>query len=799
MLDWRWRYSLKIKQKLMLILFLLIVIPILLIQFFASIIIQSRMEANQKDQVEYVRNNLSSTLQGYQSKLLNYIRFLRTEQSIVDTAFIATLTLDSNRLVSELKRHAETLDIDSLEVLDRSGRVIARGHVMEGKEDTQTTLGLVKEALSSKTSFDFDHVNGRYAIYAAGPIVKESGVIAIIMAGIFFDESLAQQLKALSGAEILFEFNDRISVSTIQLKQPDAVGEALRGIQERRLVELDGVPYDVTYLPVQKTDRSEIGRLYLAVSLASIVEAKLEMRGMLLVVTVISLAMALGIGYLLSDRFSSQLSKGVALAQSVAEGDLTRQMEIKTEDEIGRLGRNLNEMTGRLKAIIDKIQESAVHTTTVVEEINTSTKQLSEGSSAQAESVETTTASISEMNSSIKSVAESVEGLAEVTSESASSVLELTASIDEVAHSANTLSSMVETTASSIEEMTAAIGEIAEHVEVLLGAAERTSTTLTEFNASLKGIEGYAKESATLSEHVRRNASELGMQAVEKTIEGMSEIQVTVKKAEGVMNQWSERSEQVGKILRVIEEVTRQTNLLALNAAILAAQAGEQGKGFAVVSEEIKNLADRTAGSTREIGQLIENIQREARDATEAIREGSSKVEEGMRRSREASEALSKIVESSNRSNEMALRIKQATQEQGGGVQQVEKAMRQISEMVQQIARATKEQRRGTEQITGAVEGMRQVSQQTRQATVEQAKVSRQINEVVAQVNDRARSILSATKEQSKGSEMIVAAAENIRQVTQQNQALASEVKQAVEILKRQAELLRTEVKRFKV
>ena len=103
--------------------------------------------------------------------------------------------------------------------------------------------------------------------------------------------------------------------------------------------------------------------------------------------------------------------------------------------------------------------------------------------------------------------------------------------------------------------------------------------------------------------------------AIEKTILRMNNIREAVEVSARVINKLGERSEHIGKILTVIDEVTKQTNLFALNAAILAAQAGEQGKGFAVVAGEIKNLADRTASSTKEIAQLITSVQTEAKES----------------------------------------------------------------------------------------------------------------------------------------------------------------------------------------
>jgi methyl-accepting chemotaxis protein len=279
----------------------------------------------------------------------------------------------------------------------------------------------------------------------------------------------------------------------------------------------------------------------------------------------------------------------------------------------------------------------------------------------------------------------------------------------------------------------------------------------------------------------------------------MEKISQTVKKTADVIHQLGQRSDHIGKILTVIDEVTKQTNLLALNAAILAAQAGEQGKGFAVVADEIKNLADRTSVSTKEIAQLIGAVQAESRDAVVAIQDGYARADEGMKMALEAGEALKKIVERSTQASTMARGIELATVEQVKGIRQVTDSMRQITEMVEQIARATQEQTKGSEQIREAAERMRDITRQVRLSTEEQAKGSKQITQAVEHVTDRVQHIATAVREQRRGSEVIMKSAEEIQLVSKDSAVVARQMSDIVGGLVRQAETLRAEVNRFKV
>lgn len=511
----------------------------------------------------------------------------------------------------------------------------------------------------------------------------------------------------------------------------------------------------------------------------------------------------IGIGIGISAFFVrlivTPLERMAHAAVKIAGGDFTQKVDVTLQDEIGVLGQTFTKMSENLSNMIKNIQEVSNNVTTATQKISTSNKRVFEGAQIQAASTEKTSSSVEQMNASAKEIAESVEILSLSAEETSSSILEMSSSITEVANSTAGLASSVEDTSSSIIQMSASIREVADNVEILSSAAEETTATINEINSTLREVETHAKESARLSENVTSDAQELGMRSIEKTIQGMNKIQETVVKSADVINRLSQRSEQIGEILNVISEVTKQTNLLALNAAILAAQAGEQGKGFAVVADEIKNLADRTASSTKEIAQLIANVQTEAKDAVESIRKGARSVEEGVTLSLEARDALKKILESANQSAHMAQNIERATIEQAKGVRQVTEAMQRVSMMVQQIAKAIQEQNRGSEQIMLASEKMRDITHQVKMSTEEQAKGSRQITQAVGQVTERVQQITRAVNEQKHGTEVIVKAIDEVRQIATENARFVGEMNQAVETLTQQAGLLKAEIDKFKV
>lgn len=550
---------------------------------------------------------------------------------------------------------------------------------------------------------------------------------------------------------------------------------------------------------MQSHDGKKVGLVRVGLSLTGI---ESEMRRLLLV-TFSLLGVLIGIGIfvslVLTRIITAPLEQMAGLAVKIADGDFRQPVEVKTQDEVGVLANALGQMSDGLKGMIKRIQDTSQQVAAVADKVMINSRRINEGAAHQAKAAEKTSSSIEEMNASVKNISDNIDGLSTSAEATSSSLIEMSAAISQVATSTVTLSSSVEDTASSLLQMSSSIKQVVEHIDALSMNTVETTASINEVNASIRQVEKNAKESAVMTEKVSQDATELGMGAIEKTIEGMEKIRRTVEKSANVINKLDERTEHIGKILTVIDEVTRQTNLLALNAAILAAQAGEQGKGFTVVADEIKNLADRTAASTKEIAQLIRDVQSEAKDAVVSIHEGSQSVEEGVRLSVNARESLNKILDVSRRSSSMSRQIEKATYEQVQAINQVTQAMEKMNTMVQQINRAMQEQGKGIGHITEASEKMRSITRQVKISTEEQANGSKQISDAVEDVTIRIQQIGRGMSEHKKGSEVIVKSILEIHQVTQVSMQMAQQMNEAVESLITQANILKEEINRYKV
>ncbi len=486
-------------------------------------------------------------------------------------------------------------------------------------------------------------------------------------------------------------------------------------------------------------------------------------------------------------------------SETLSAGDFTFKTNIKARDEIGLLNEHLGESINNISTVIQRAAKVAERVGRVMNEVEGESKRVVEDTQVEAGVSHSIYASVEQLDRSIGEIAESIEGVSSSSEEVTVAVDEMVANIEQITQNSVDLSSAVDSTSSSIEQMSMSIQEIAERTNELTTASEETLSAVEEISAAVKEIDSNTKESARLSEKVTEEASGLGMDAINSTAEGIERIKTTVQRTSEFIKKLGGRSEEIGQILNVIDEITDQTTLLALNAAILAAQAGEHGKGFSVVADEIKGLAERTALSTQEIAALINSVQSEVKGAVDAMAEGLKTVEEGARLSDEAKEALKKIIESSKKSTEMALSIQIATSEQARGVTFVTDSMEKIKEMFRQIARATAEQAKGASLIISVSERMRDITAQVKNSNLEQTRGGKQIYQAQENVTMKIHNISNALKEQKSGSSNILDSLSKIADHPAKNRERAYLINMSLRNLQKDAELLITELCSFKV
>lgn len=347
-------------------------------------------------------------------------------------------------------------------------------------------------------------------------------------------------------------------------------------------------------------------------------------------------------------------------------------------------------------------------------------RHMLHGNEEQVEKVKETLGAVEGMHDSFAQMLREIEEISGRASERASISTEMSTATDAIAETIKEYSSSVLETSASIEEMAMSLKETSENIDALAGSTEQTASSIFEISATIGTVRDNTQRTAEASEMVQVQAQE-GMRAMAETLEAMRGIEQSSHDSLSAIQRLALHTARVGEILNVIKEVVEQTNLLSLNASIIAAQAGERGKAFAVVAEEVRALAHRTSASTREIEALIKNIQQETVDVEKTVTLGNEKVSKGVIISSRLEEALKKIEESAAEASEMVKLIASATMDQALGSRLISEEADKNLERVKQVNRAIQEQEKGTTLIVKTLEHMRQLAKQITTSTQEQA------------------------------------------------------------------------------
>ena len=522
------------------------------------------------------------------------------------------------------------------------------------------------------------------------------------------------------------------------------------------------------------------------------------LRRWVFVIVLAALLLSIALAYLAASYFIRPILGLARSAQQIAHGDLTQRAIVPSTDEVGTLAEAFNSMSANLERTVRSVLQSQAKLKSVVETVDSRSGTVIERVDQQRAIIDDTSHSIDELNAGVRKITDNVEALSAASEETSSSMLEMVASMEEVSRHTDTLWSSVEETASATHQMVTSINEVDQNVVYLRNFVTDTSSSMVEMSASIAAVEQTSQQSYDLTLAVS-DAAESGMKAVRETIEAMEEIRRSVAESSAVVSRLGDRSFAIGRILTVIDDVAEQTNLLALNAAILAAQAGEYGKGFSVVAAEIRELSERTASSTRDIANLIKSVQEEVANASKTMTSGSALVEEGVKLSHDAGKALTRILESASKASEMGKEIAGATREQAMGSENVTQAVERLQELVSQISAATAQQAAGSDHILKAVESMREVTRYVRQAMVEQKSGSSMISSAAERMIEMIHEIFQVAASQSAESEKIVRVMEQVRTIAEGNRSSAGDMSDAISLLNEAIRSLDDEVRKFRV
>jgi peptide/nickel transport system substrate-binding protein len=459
---------------------------------------------------------------------------------------------------------------------------------------------------------------------------------------------------------------------------------------------------------------------------------------------------------------------------------------------------NLDALTRQLRYIVGRLQRAADSIETVVGEVLHGTQALSAGVIDEAESVEDTFRSISEINASMHSMGSSLHTLSSLAQSTSASIMSMARSINQVSQDSDDLARYVSETATAIKEMDSSVRKVAESTEALAQSAEKTVGAMQAIDNSTTSIGESVNDTTELAAEVART-TDAGSQLVAETAGSVRKIKEAIDAATETIARLGKRSERIGEDTNVINEIADRTHLLALNAAILAAQAGSQGRGFRIVADEIKELSERTPASTREIQDAIAAIRDDVAEAIERVAVGGQRADEGVDLASRASALLSEIRDKTDAASQRIRVIADSTAVQASESHTVLEAADLVRQQARDIERATNQQARTSRDIGERALNMSALTERVRRATGEQAQVSNYIAQAMEDLTAAVEQIRAASDEQSAGTEKVLRAVETIKDVVAHNQASISGINSAVDLLVREAELLNREVESFRL
>ena len=396
-------------------------------------------------------------------------------------------------------------------------------------------------------------------------------------------------------------------------------------------------------------------------------------------------------------------------------------------------------------AFLDDMRRFSVAQTAALSQASTSTQRLTSGIRAIAKSADTLADAARGSSRGIDGVSDASNGLQDTST---------------------TLVGAVDDVAGSLGAMRGAVSSVRSGISSLRTQALETARAMSTMEGSAKAVRESAARTAALSSGVITDA-ERGATAVTRSAAGVDHIRLAAVRLRDEMADLVRRVEAVDRILAVIDEVTVETNVLALNASIIAAQAGEHGRGFAIVAEQIKGLAARVAKSTRESASVIGDVKLRARTAGTALIEAVSAVDVGETLSGDAGLALEQILRSATEATTMARGIEGRTVEQAEQASSVRAAMTRVLREVETAATATTEQAQAADRIAQAVQRLKALAPELSMQTNEQNAGAREVRSAIARVSAMADELRDVQKEQTRASEQVFGSVDELHRAQQ--------------------------------
>ena len=452
---------------------------------------------------------------------------------------------------------------------------------------------------------------------------------------------------------------------------------------------------------------------------------------------VLMFVFSIAIGIILSRTITAPISDLVNSAKNISRGDLNQKLDTRFHDEVGLLSIAFTQMIDYLQNLAATSEKIAAGDLSVKV---TPQSNLDTLGNSYVKMVSNLRSMMTVLIENARNLQNASSQLALSAGQAGQATSQIATTIQQVAKGITQQTESISHTASSAEQMGRAIDGVAHGAQEQANSVSKAAGITSQISSAIQQVAEGAQASANGASEAAETARN-GARIVAETIQGMQNIRAKVGFSSEKVQEMGTRSNQIGAIVETIEDIASQTNLLALNAAIEAARAGEHGKGFAVVADEVRKLAERSSLATKEIGGLIKGIQTTVNDAVNAMQESAREVKSGVQRANQSDTALTLILKAAEAVRTQVEEIALAAKNISSSANELVSAMDSVSAVVEENTAATEEMAASSNEVTQSVESIASVSEENSAAVEEVSASTEEMSAQVEEVNASAQTL----------------------------------------------------------